>query len=89
MGRWSEYPAIGAQIFYGKPSDLVHTGIVVAYGPTTVTTVEGNTNDNGSPEGDGVYLKTHPRSTDYIVGYGYPRYPEGIQSADPAWRGRR
>jgi hypothetical protein len=87
--RWSEYPAFGAQIFYGTAADLVHTGIVVAFDATTVTTVEGNTNTDGSPEGDGVYRKVHPRSSSYVVGYGYPRYPEGIHSADPAWKGRK
>lgn len=85
--RWSEYPAIGAQVFFGSPRDLNHTGIVVAYNATTITTVEGNTNDSGSREGDGVYLKTHRRRDVNVVGYGYPLYRSAIQSADPAWAG--
>ena len=84
-GRWSEYPAIGAQVFYGSPSDLNHTGLVTAYDDTYIWTVEGNTNDTGSPEGDGVYVKQRLRASANVVGYGYPAYPEGIQSADPAW----
>jgi GH25 family lysozyme M1 (1,4-beta-N-acetylmuramidase) len=83
--RWSEYPALGAIVFFGKPSDLNHTGIVIAYDADTITTVEGNTNDTGSPQGDGVYLLKHRRRDVRVVGYGYPRYAEGIVSADPAW----
>lgn len=82
-GRWSEYPAVGAQIFYGTPSDLVHTGIVYTFNDRFVYTIEGNTNGDGSPEGDGVYLKRHERRSSYVVGYGYPDYHGGIVSADP------
>ncbi|MGW1405015.1 CHAP domain-containing protein [Streptomyces sp. NPDC002403] len=82
--RWSEYPAIGAQVFYGRGGGS-HTGIVVSYTADTITTVEGNTNTSGSAEGDGVYLKTRKRRDTYVYGYGYPDYPEGIRSADPAW----
>lgn len=84
-GRWSEYPAIGAQVFFGTASDFQHTGIVVGYDADNITTVEGNTNTSGSAEGDGVYLKTRPRRSAFVVGYGYPRFPEGIVSADPAY----
>lgn len=82
--RFSEYPAIGAQVFYG-PGGGTHTGIVVSYTDTTITTVEGNTNTNGSAEGDGVYLRTRARKSANVYGYGYPAFPEGIVSADPAW----
>ncbi|WP_406014318.1 CHAP domain-containing protein [Streptomyces sp. NBC_00984] len=85
--RFSEYPAVGAQVFYGTGGSS-HTGIVVSYTADTITTVEGNTNANGSAEGDGVYLKTRKRRDAYVYGYGYPDYPEGIQSADPAWAGK-
>lgn len=83
--RWSEYPALGAVVCYGKPSDLNHTGIVIAYDADTITTVEGNTNDNGGREGTGVFLKKRLRRSTNVIGYGYPRFPEGITSADPAW----
>lgn len=82
-GRWSEYPAIGAVVFYGKPSDLNHTGIVVAFDADTITTVEGNTNEDGGREGSGVFLKHRNRRDANVIGYGYPRYAEGIESADP------
>jgi GH25 family lysozyme M1 (1,4-beta-N-acetylmuramidase) len=82
--RFSAYPAIGAQVFFG-PGGGTHTGVVVAYDATYVYTVEGNTNTNGSPEGDGVYAKTHRRTDSYVYGYGYPQFAEGIKSADPSW----
>lgn len=83
--RWSEYPAIGAQVFFGAGGG-VHTGVVIAYDTVTITTIEGNTNDSGSAEGNGVYIKTRHRRDPYVCGYGYPAYPEGITSADPAWQ---
>lgn len=83
QGRWSEYPAKGAVVFYGTPSDLNHTGIVVDYDGEYIYTVEGNTNDSGSREGDGVYLKKRARRGVNVIGYGLPKYPEGIESADP------
>jgi GH25 family lysozyme M1 (1,4-beta-N-acetylmuramidase) len=81
-GRFSQYPGIGAQVFYG-PGGGEHTGFVVGYDDTYVYTVEGNTNDNGSAEGDGVYAKSRIRHSDHIYGYGYPKFPEGIKNADP------
>jgi len=82
-GRWSEYPAVGAEIIYGNGE---HTGWVTAYDATTVWTVEGNTNTDGSAEGNGVYLKAHRRNDPWITGYGLPNYAEGIVSADPKYR---
>lgn len=70
-GRFSEYPSVGAQILFGVNGD-VHTGIVVDYDDTYVYTIEGNTNTNGSSEGDGVYHKTHRRTDAYVYGYGHP-----------------
>ena len=86
--RFSYYPAVGAQVFFGHNGGT-HTGIVVRYDGTYIWTVEGNTNSNGSPEGDGVYAKKHRRRDDYVYGYGYPDYPEGITSADPEWKGHK
>lgn len=84
-GRFSEYPAVGAIILYGQNGDA-HTGIVVSYDDTSVVTIEGNTNADGSPEGDGVYRKVHRRTDDWVYGYAYPDFPEGIDSADPKWQ---
>lgn len=82
-GRFSEYPAKGAVAFYGVPSDLNHTGIVVDYDQDFIYVVEGNTNDNGSREGDGVYLKKRERRGANVIGYGLPKFAEPIESADP------
>ncbi|MGY1440171.1 CHAP domain-containing protein [Streptomyces reniochalinae] len=49
-GRFSEYPAVGAQVFYGSGGGS-HTGLVVAFDANTITTVEGNTNTTGAPKG--------------------------------------
>jgi hypothetical protein len=88
-GRFSAYPARGAQVFFGKNGGT-HTGIVVDYDEDPngyIYTIEGNTNANGSPEGDGVYKKKHLRKDAYVFGYGLPKYAEGIKAADPAFKG--
>lgn len=85
QGRWSEYPAVGAQVFFGYPKDLNHTGIVYDYDDTYIYTIEGNTNDSGSREGDGVYYKKRLRRGSNVIGYGYPKFPLGIESADPKY----
>ncbi|MEU2760433.1 peptidoglycan-binding protein [Streptomyces sp. NPDC007094] len=81
-GRFSEYPAVGAQVFYGN-GGASHTGIVYAYDADYAYTIEGNTNGNGSAEGDGVYLKKRARRDPYLYGYGYPDVKGGSVSADP------
>ena len=86
-GRFTEYPVLGAQAFYG-PHGGSHTGLVVAYDDTWITTVEGNTNTTGSSEGDGVYQKQRRRRDAYVYGYGVPYYHGVGQSPDPKWNGR-
>lgn len=49
-----------------------HTFIVVSLAGNRVNTVEGNTSDDGSANGDGVY--TRQRSLTTIFGYGRPQY---------------
>lgn len=44
-----------------------HTGIVTHVNQDNVITIEGNTNDNGSSNGDGVYVRTRQKSR--IKGY--------------------
>lgn len=83
-GRWSEYPAIGAQVFFG-PGGGTHTGIVYDFDDEFIYTYEGNTNASGGAEGDGVHAKKRPRKDSYAYGYGYPKFTDGIESADPAW----
>ncbi|GAA2719219.1 MULTISPECIES: peptidoglycan-binding protein [Streptomyces] len=89
QGRFSEYPGVGAVVYFGSGGGT-HVGIVTSCTDDTIYTVEGNTNDSGSPEGNGVYRKARARKSSYIYGYGYgyPAYPEGIVVADPDWKGR-
>jgi hypothetical protein len=86
-GRFTEYPVIGGQVFYG-PNGGTHTGLVYDYNDTQVMTVEGNTNTSGSAEGDGVYLKVRNRHDAYVFGYGIPYYQGKAVSADPKWNGK-
>jgi Transglycosylase SLT domain len=83
--RVNKYPAIGAQVFFGRGGSE-HVGLVYKYDPTHVWTIEGNTNDDGSSEGIGVFLKKRARKSAF--GYGYPKYAEGIVTADPRKKGK-
>jgi hypothetical protein len=87
QGRLTEYPVLGGPLYMGDGGGS-HTEVVWKFDADTVWSVGGNTNDNGSAEGDGVYLKQRPRrgpgSPTY---YGVPDYPEGVISADPHWGG--
>lgn len=47
-----------------------HTGIVVANVNGRLETIEGNTNDNGSREGIGVFRRTRRRIVDINLGFG-------------------
>lgn len=86
-GRFSEYPAIGAQVFFGSGGGS-HVGRVWKYDADYVWTIEGNTNDNGSAEGNGVYLRKRARRDSYLHGYGMPTFPEGVVTADPSLKGK-
>lgn len=78
--RFSYYPAVGAVFFIGSAGQT-HTGLVYAFDSIYIYTIEGNTNDDGSANGDGVYRRRRARSA--IYGYGYPNYSHPIVSADP------
>jgi len=84
--RWSWFPAIGAQVFYGSGGQD-HTGIVYAYDATSIWAIEGNTSDTGSNEGDGVYLRRRRRADAVVYGYGLPAYAEGVITSEAAKRG--
>ncbi len=81
-GRFSYYPAVGAQVFMGYGGGS-HVGLVTKYDADYIWTVEGNTNNNGSAEGDGVYERKRRRRDTYVYGYGYPDFDGGSVSADP------
>lgn len=87
QGRFSEFPAIGAQVFFGSGGGT-HTGIVYKYDANYIYTYEGNTNASGSPEGSSVLAKKRPRRSSYTYGYGLPEYTGGIVTADPTKKGR-
>lgn len=87
-GRFSEYPAVGAQVFYGSGGGT-HTGLVVDFDATYIYTVEGNTNTNGSAQGDGVYRQKRARRDAFVYGYGYPKFEGGIRSADPSYASQK
>ncbi|MER6912224.1 peptidoglycan-binding protein [Streptomyces sp. NPDC000594] len=85
-GRWSVYPAVGAQVIYGT-SGSTHTGIVYAYDETYIYTYEGNTSTSNDANGNGVMARKRRRRDAYVHGYGLPKYSGGIVTADPARKG--
>lgn len=64
---WSKTAKVGAQIFFGKLGAETHTGVVVAVGVNTITTVEGNKSNMVKKCS---YSKNDPK----IVGYGLIKY---------------
>ncbi|MFF4818073.1 peptidoglycan-binding protein [Kitasatospora sp. NPDC001309] len=87
-GQWSEYPKVGAIVFYDWDGDYVadHVGIVVSFTDSTITTYEGNTssgNAGSQGNGDGCYQRTRPRKVRQVLGYGYPSYPSDTPAPQP------
>jgi len=50
-------------IYFQSLKRVAHTGIIEKVDGKWAVTIEGNTNDNGSREGDGVYRKRRPLCT--------------------------
>jgi hypothetical protein len=74
QGRWSDKPSIGAVVFFQWPGETVaaHVGIVEAINKDgSITTIEGNTNKQGSAEG--LYVMRQVRKS-FILGFGVPDY---------------
>lgn len=72
-------PTAGDLIFFtedGKSAS--HIGFVLYTDGDNVCTIEGNTNEKKSSDGDGngVYIKTHELKSSYIMGYGDMPYSE-------------
>ncbi|MER7986971.1 LysM peptidoglycan-binding domain-containing protein [Streptomyces noursei] len=86
QGRWSAYPAVGAQVIYGT-SGSTHTGLCVGFDSTWIYTVEGNTSLTNDANGNGVMKRQRRRRDAYVHGYGYPKYSEGVTTADPSKKG--
>lgn len=77
-GRYyTSNPQPGDQIFFG---DFDHTGIVESVTRSTITTIEGNSNNQ-------VERRTYNITSSYITGFGRPRYedddPENNNKEEP------
>jgi hypothetical protein len=82
-GRWTDYPVLGGPFYMGDVGED-HVGVVYAYDANSIYTIEGNTSNTGSYQGDGVYQRVRPRrGAGSPYGYGVPAYDEGTISADP------
>ncbi len=72
------FPEPGDLVFYGPndKGDHYHVGIVATVDKSTgyITTIEGNTNSNGSAEGYTVYRHTRHYQHSTICCYGRPNY---------------
>ncbi|SDK48019.1 CHAP domain-containing protein, partial [Streptomyces indicus] len=75
-GKFDSTPTVGAIVFYGAGGGE-HTEIVESFTSSSITTIGGNTNNDGSANGDGVYRRVVSRSSSRIYGYGHPDYTEG------------
>lgn len=56
-----------------------HVGLVVSVNGSYVTTVEGNTNNDGSADGFGVYVRSRAISSLY---FGVPEYQDAVHTCD-------
>lgn len=54
-------------IYFNSMGRIAHVGFVHRFGDKFTVTVEGNTNDASSREGDGVYIKRRPTRQLYRV----------------------
>ncbi len=68
-GRMDKHPQPGDvfSLYYQNLGRIGHTGIVEDWGEDYVITIEGNTNGEGSREGDGVWRKKRMKRTIYKV----------------------
>lgn len=64
-------------IWYNSKGRIAHCGFVDVWGANQVITVEGNTNESGSREGDGVYRKRRLKKSLYAVADWLGRKEEG------------
>ncbi|MGW2864303.1 LysM peptidoglycan-binding domain-containing protein [Streptomyces sp. NPDC001205] len=85
--RWSEFPAVGAQVIYGTTGST-HTGICYAFDETWIYVYEGNTSLENNANGNKVMARQRRRRDAYVHGYGLPEFTEGIVTADPSKKGQ-
>lgn len=77
IGRFSNKPMVGAQIFFKDSSgEPCHTGIVTKIGTKYIYTIEGNTSNASGvvANGGGVAEKKYELSYSRIYGYGLPKF---------------
>jgi len=70
-------PVVGAVVFWDAGGGKGHCGIIIAVPMAgSIVTIEGNTNDAGSRDGDGVYVKQRKTPVDKktwkLLGYASP-----------------
>jgi hypothetical protein len=85
-GAWyTKDPKVGDQIFFKNDVRICHTGIVYAVDSKKVYTIEGNTSGASGvvANGGGVWKKAYWLNSDYIAGYGRPKYDGVAQEAKP------
>jgi hypothetical protein len=74
LWRWAapatrtQWPKPGGVFVIDHGAGLGHVGIVESVTPDHLVTIEGNTNDGGAREGDGVYRRIR-RKSEINVGY--------------------
>lgn len=69
-------PKVGDQIFFKQGTTITHTGLVYKVDNTTVYTIEGNTSSKAGvvANGGSVAKKSYSIKSNYIAGYGRPKY---------------
>jgi CHAP domain len=78
--QWGTHPRQGAIgfVYYRSEGRIGHTFVVLRLNSDgSFTTVEGNSNNSGAAQGDGVY-RLKRRELPSGSGFGYPKYPNGI-----------
>lgn len=65
-------------IYFNNLKRIAHAGFVDEWGRSFIITVEGNTNEAGSAEGDGVYRKRRPISSIHSVANWIDRPKDGL-----------
>lgn len=81
--QWGSKPKVGAIVYFDTAGmgRISHVGVVTAvHDDGSFDTVEGNTNDNGSRIGNGVY-RLRRRNVGTRGGFGYPKYAKAVSEA--------
>jgi len=84
FNRGDRTPQAGDIIFFG---DADHVGLVESVSGGYVNTIEGNTRSGNTlvANGGGVYRKSYPLTSSYIMGYGRPNY-SSVSEKKTGWQ---